>query len=365
MAASGAELQLSGISKSYDGTRTVLDHIDLVAGPGELVSLLGPSGCGKSTALRIVSGLIEPTSGRILVAGRDVTALPPYARNMGVVFQSYALFPHLSVAENVAFGLEMRGIARREVGTRVSEALALVRLEGLQDRKPRQLSGGQQQRVALARALVVRPDVLLLDEPLSNLDAKLREDMRNEIRELQLRAGITTIFVTHDQAEALAMSDRVAMMHAGRIIQCGTPVEIYEHPATEAVAEFIGRVNRMRGRVEQTNDSHSLIALEGAEPVWVPGIMQPGGTATVMVRPHRTRLVLPDAAPDDTCNRVAATLTKMVYTGDQVQVIASAGPLTFLSEGPSHLPAWQVLQPGQPVMVEWSIGDGLGFPATA
>ena len=341
----------------------VLDHIDLAVGNGEFVSLLGPSGCGKSTALRIVSGLIEPSAGRVLVAGRDVTPLPPHARNMGVVFQSYALFPHLSVSDNIAFGLEMRGIARREVAARTAEALALVRLDELGARKPRQLSGGQQQRVALARALVIRPDVLLLDEPLSNLDAKLREDMRNEIRDMQLRAGITTIFVTHDQAEALAMSDRVAMMHAGRIVQCGTPMEIYEQPATESVAEFIGRVNRMRGRVEEIRDGHSLVAVDDAGPVWVPGELARGETATVMVRPHRTRLVLVDAPDDGAANRLAATITKAVYTGDQVQVVAAVGPHVFLSEGPSHLPSWQALRPGAPVLVEWSIADGLGFPA--
>jgi putative spermidine/putrescine transport system ATP-binding protein len=271
----------------------------------------------------------------------------------------------MSVAANLAFGLQLRGVKRREADARVEEALAVVRLEALGGRMPKQLSGGQQQRVALARALVIRPDVLLLDEPLSNLDAKLREDMRIEIRDMQLRLGITTVFVTHDQAEALAMSDRVAMMHAGRIVQCGTPMQIYEHPATEAVAEFIGRVNQMRGRVTQSTADRSLVEVDGVGSIWVPGCLPQGRGATVMVRPHRTRVVAADAAPDAASNRLPAKVDKAVYTGDQVQVVAHAGPVVFLSEGPSHLPDWQSLTQGTPVLVEWSIADTMGFPAAA
>ena len=221
--------------------------LDLAVPKGELVALLGPSGCGKTTTLRMLAGLITPSDGQIVVGGREITELPAHARDMGLVFQSYALFPHMSVAQNVAFGLEMRNVPRAEITERVRAALAMVRLEALADRRPRQLSGGQQQRVALARALVIRPSILLLDEPLSNLDAKLRDEMRTEIRDIQQRLGITAVFVTHDQVEALSMCDKVVVMNGGWLEQIGTPVEIYEQPASAFVASFVGRTNRIPG----------------------------------------------------------------------------------------------------------------------
>ncbi|HEX3403312.1 MAG TPA: ABC transporter ATP-binding protein [Acetobacteraceae bacterium] len=237
-----AALQLCALTKRF-GAMTAVDAIDLSVAPGEFVTLLGPSGCGKTTTLNMIAGFIAPDAGGIRLQGRAVEALPPFRRDLGLVFQDYALFPHMTVAENVGFGLRMRRVPRGEMTQRVAEALELVQLSGLGERRPLQLSGGQRQRVALARALVIRPAMLLLDEPLSNLDLKLREEMRVEISALQRRLGIATVFVTHDQGEALTMSDRVAVMRQGHIEQIGTPGDIYERPATRFVAGFIGAAN--------------------------------------------------------------------------------------------------------------------------
>jgi ABC-type Fe3+/spermidine/putrescine transport system ATPase subunit len=240
--ASVSELRLAGLEKRYGATVAVAG-IDLEVREGEFMTLLGPSGCGKTTTLGLIAGFFPPTAGEIYLAGKPVAGFPPFKRDIGVVFQDYALFPHMTAGENVGFGLRMRNAEPPEIEQRVRQALALVQLGGLAERRPLELSGGQRQRVALARALVIRPAVLLLDEPLSNLDLKLREEMRVEIAGLQRRLGITTVFVTHDQGEALVMSDRIAVMNAGRIEQVGTPVEIYERPASRFVAEFIGRMN--------------------------------------------------------------------------------------------------------------------------
>ena len=241
-----ARLVIEHLSKRYGETSVVKD-LSLDIPQGEFLVLLGPSGCGKTTTLRMVAGFIEPSGGSITLDGRDVTTLPPWKRNTGLVFQSYALFPHLTVDENVAFGLEMRKVPAQEMRERVGEALRLVRLDGFGDRLPRQLSGGQQQRVALARALAFRPDVLLLDEPLSNLDAKLREEVRVEIRELQQKLGITTVMVTHDQDEALSMADRLVVMAHGEVQQVGSQRDLYERPAGRFVASFVGRSNFLEG----------------------------------------------------------------------------------------------------------------------
>jgi len=241
-----ARLVIEHLSKRYGETSVVKD-LSLDIPQGEFLVLLGPSGCGKTTTLRMVAGFIEPSGGSITLDGRDVTTLPPWKRNTGLVFQSYALFPHLTVDENVAFGLEMRKVPAQEMRERVCEALRLVRLDGFGDRLPRQLSGGQQQRVALARALAFRPDVLLLDEPLSNLDAKLREEVRVEIRELQQKLGITTVMVTHDQDEALSMADRLVVMAHGEVQQVGSQRDLYERPAGRFVASFVGRSNFLEG----------------------------------------------------------------------------------------------------------------------
>ncbi len=235
-------LILDRLTKAY-GEHLAVDAMSLAVARGEFVSLLGPSGCGKTTTLQMIAGFVEPTAGAVTMNGRDLLAIPAAKRGLGIVFQNYALFPHMTVAENVAFGLEMRAIARPERAQRVAEVLALVGLAGLAERHPAQLSGGQQQRVALARALVIRPDLLLLDEPLSNLDAKLREEMQVELRQIQRAVGITTVMVTHDQAEAMALSDRVVVMQAGRIEQDAEPLAAYEHPATGFVCDFLGKAN--------------------------------------------------------------------------------------------------------------------------
>jgi len=244
-----ARLQLTGLTKTYGDFHAVAG-VDLDIRQGELVVLLGPSGCGKTTTLRMIAGFIAPTAGEIRLGGNDITRQPPWRRNTGLVFQSYALFPHLSVADNVAFGLRMRKLPQPKIATKLTEVLRLVRLEGLANRLPRELSGGQQQRVALARALVIEPDILLLDEPLSNLDAKLRHEVRVEIRELQKELGLTTVMVTHDQEEALTMADRLVVMSNGQVQQVGSQRDLYENPANTFVAGFVGRTNFLHGRME-------------------------------------------------------------------------------------------------------------------
>ena len=242
------DLELKNLTKAY-ATTLAADNISLAVGAGELVAFLGPSGCGKTTTLRMVAGFIRPTSGEILVQGKDITNLKPNHRDMGMVFQSYALFPHMTVERNVAFGLRARSAPQIEIAPRVAAVLELVGLTGFGDRYPKQLSGGQQQRVALARVLALKPKLLLFDEPLSNLDAKLRLQMRHEIRQLQKEVGITSLFVTHDQEEAMTIADRIAVMNNGKIDQVGTPAEIYDNPRTRFVADFIGTSNLLDGRV--------------------------------------------------------------------------------------------------------------------
>jgi putative spermidine/putrescine transport system ATP-binding protein len=238
-----AAIKLQDVTKTFDGKVVAVDGVTLDIRAGEFFSLLGPSGCGKTTSLRMIAGFEMPDSGRVHVGGQDITDLPVHRRDMGMVFQSYALFPHRTVAQNVAFGLRMREVPKPEIGRRVAAALAQVALTGLEDRKPGQLSGGQQQRVALARALVIEPRVLLCDEPLGALDRKLRQQMQFELKELQRRLGVTLVFVTHDQEEALAMSDRIAVMSRGKVEQVGSPTDIYERPRTRFVADFIGEIN--------------------------------------------------------------------------------------------------------------------------
>jgi putative spermidine/putrescine transport system ATP-binding protein len=286
-----AHLLLERLTRRFGSNPPAVDELSLALPKGALLALLGPSGCGKTTTLRLIAGLERADGGRVLVGDRDVTPLPPEARNMGVVFQSYALFPHMTAAGNVGFGLETRGLPRAERQARVAEALAMVGLANLADRKPRALSGGQQQRVALARALAIRPELLLLDEPLSALDAQLRDGVREEIRALQQRLGTTTVFVTHDQAEALAMADLVAVMDRGKLEQLGTPEDLFERPATPFVASFVGRSSRLTATVEQPGQLRiGAHALEVAEaPVL--------GAAQVFIRPHRVLLGAEGALP--------------------------------------------------------------------
>ncbi|MGW2351898.1 ABC transporter ATP-binding protein [Actinacidiphila glaucinigra] len=296
-ASSGATVEFRTLRRSF-GATTALDGLDLTVRPGELVALLGPSGCGKTTALRMLAGFEHPDSGQVLVDGEDVTRIPAHRRDAGMVFQSYSLFPHLSAADNVAFGLRMRKVGAAERRTRAAELLDLVGLPDHGDRYPHQLSGGQQQRVALARALALRPRVLLLDEPLSALDAKVRTTLREEIRRLQRELGITTLFVTHDQEEALSMADRVAVMNAGRMEQCAAPAELYDRPATAFVAEFVGTNSRLPGRL---TDGGLVEVLGRRLPA--QGDVPAGTEVDVLVRPEAVSV---DADPTGDA-RVVAT----------------------------------------------------------
>jgi ABC-type Fe3+/spermidine/putrescine transport system ATPase subunit len=284
------DLQLVGLGKAYGATRAVQDvHLSLAK--GEMVALLGPSGCGKTTTLRMVAGFVAPTEGRILLDGADITDAPANRRDAGMVFQSYALFPHMSVARNVAFGLRCRRLPEAEVTARTAQALELVGLAALAGRYPRQLSGGQQQRVALARVLVLRPKLLLFDEPLSNLDAKLRVQMRQEIRRLQQSVGITALFVTHDQDEASTIADRIAVMNQGRIEQVGTPAGIYNEPASRFVADFIGTANLIDGVVQAAAAGQLVLRADAGGTFPAHGAARVGARGAITVRPEKIDLV--------------------------------------------------------------------------
>jgi len=277
-------LTLEALTKVYGDVAAVCD-VDLSVGKGEFISLLGPSGCGKTTTLQMIAGLVEPSRGRITLDGRDITSVKPNRRGLGIVFQSYALFPHMTVADNVGFGLEMRKVARAERDARVTRTLAMVHLSAMADRYPRQLSGGQRQRVAVARALAIDPPVLLLDEPLSNLDAKLREEMQFELRGIQRRVGTTTIMVTHDQSEALSMSDRVVVMEHGRVKQVDAPYRLYERPATPFISSFVGKMNRLAGSWRRDGVVIAGIVL----PCEDSGLAE-GDRAVLSIRPEKIRL---------------------------------------------------------------------------
>ena len=344
-------LSLRALTKQYGGA-TVVSDLSVEVPKGELVAFLGPSGCGKTTSLRMIAGLVPATSGRIVVDGRDVTEVPPYKRDMGLVFQSYALFPHLSVAANVAFGLKMRKIGRAEVAERVRDAIAMVRMQGREDRRPAQLSGGQQQRVALARALVIRPQILLLDEPLSNLDAQLRDEMRQEIREIQQRLGITAIFVTHDQGEALTMCDKVVVLNAGRLEQVGSPRDLYERPATPFVAGFVGRTNRLSALAER-----GALALDGLH--LCPHDSAPG-PVTLLIRPHRVRLAPGSQAADPAWTTVPGRVIRTIYAGDLLQTVVAVGPQSLMVERPTAADD-RPLPPGAAVTLSWRRCDMLVF----
>jgi spermidine/putrescine ABC transporter ATP-binding subunit len=313
-----AVVELRGCTRAFGAVRAV-DALDLAIYEGEFLSLLGPSGCGKTTTLNLVAGFVEPTAGQILIDGDDVTGRPAHTRGLGVVFQSYALFPHLSVFENVAFGLRERRVPEAEIRRRVAETLTLVRLDPGGRQRPAQLSGGMQQRVALARAVVYRPRVLLLDEPLAALDKKLREQMRGELREIQRTVGITTIFVTHDQSEALGLSDRIAVMNQGRIEQLAPPRELYERPATRFVADFIGASSVLRGRAV----AGDRIELGAGLTVRVDsGPLLVGAPVELAIRPERIG-VGPrgeDGARD--ANVVPGTVVGLTYLGAQLEVSA-------------------------------------------
>ena len=310
-----AFLALRGLTKHF-GDAIAVDGLSLEVQKGEFVSLLGPSGCGKTTTLQMIAGFVEPSGGAVELAGRDLTTVKPAARGLGIVFQSYALFPHMTAAQNIAFGLEMRGVAKAEQVKRVADALTLVGLSGFAERYPRRMSGGQQQRVALARALVIKPDVLLLDEPLSNLDAKLREEMQVELRQIQRIVGTTTILVTHDQSEAMALSDRIVVLNRGRVEQIAPPIDIYQRPASTFVANFLGRINAMPAKLA------SGIATIGAARFPMPGTAD--GSFSATIRPERISFA--EAG-------LPGTVKARVFQGHHwlVQVATDAGAVTVIA----------------------------------
>jgi ABC-type Fe3+/spermidine/putrescine transport system ATPase subunit len=329
-------VELCDVTKRY-GSLVANDHLTLRVRRGELLTLLGPSGCGKTTALRCITGHQRPDEGRVLIDGQDVTDVPTYKRDLGMVFQNFALFPHMTVFDNVAFPLMIRDVPkeqRREMGM---AALRLIRMEGLEARFPRQLSGGQQQRVGLARALVYQPKVLLLDEPLSNLDAKLREEMRFEIKELVTQLQITAVYVTHDQAEALALSDRVAIMNAGRLQQMGSPEEIYEHPRTLFVAGFIGLSNFITGQVAAQAGDRVRIVADSVELVTQgEGSLQPGQQVTMFIRPNQIEF----AGQRTGENVLEAQVGKMTYLGEMTDyrlVLPNGWDLRLQAQGRQDL----------------------------
>src|SRR3984957_749169 len=286
------------VSKRF-GTVVALHDISLAIKRGEVMTLLGPSGCGKTTVLNLIAGFFSPDGGDIRIGGERVNDVPPYEREAGMMFQNYALFPHMTVAANIAYGLKARHVAATEIARRVADVLTLVRLSGYENRKPRELSGGQQQRVALARALVINPKVLLLDEPFSALDKNLRASMQVELREIQRKLGVTTVFVTHDQSEALSLSDRIAVMSEGRICQLGTPLEVYRRPADRFVASFVGDTNRLRGELVSVAPAEAVIALGGVH-ISVPSEFlssaAPSEPVDLFVRPERLRIGAPGEA---------------------------------------------------------------------
>jgi iron(III) transport system ATP-binding protein len=335
-----SKLELIGLTKRY-GDRVVVDDLDLEIAEGEFVTLLGPSGCGKTTTLRAVAGLVEIDSGEIRFDGRRMNDVPPHKRSTALVFQSYALFPHMNVRENIGFGLRMRHVGKDEMRDRVDEAMAMVGLDAYADRRPGQLSGGQQQRVALARAVVTRPDILLFDEPLSNLDAKLRERLRDEIRDLQRRLGITSLYVTHDQAEALTISDRIAVMADGRIEQLGDPTTIYSQPVTRFTAEFVGQANIFDATLRARSDHGSVEVDTPLGRLLIDGPIEAQGPAVLISwRPEDVVPFLPGMA-----NRLAAVVKARTFMGNLTHLTLEVGGTTVRAERPGT--------------AEWQVGDSV------
>lgn len=364
-------VELVQVTKAF-GDYTAVDQVSLQIKDGEFFSLLGPSGCGKTTTLRMIAGFESPTQGEILLHGQPVADLPAFKRPVNTVFQNYALFPHMTVAGNVAFGLEMLHTPRTEINQRVAEALALVRMSEFANRRPHQLSGGQQQRVALARALVNRPEVLLLDEPLGALDLKLRKQMQLELKQMQSEIGITFIYVTHDQEEALTMSDRIAVMSKGKVLQCAAPRELYERPLSRYVADFIGETNFLDGTLISSN-GHAEVLIDGiVKVIAAPSSVEQGAVVTVAIRPEKLNLFslrdeegsLLDADSkarqlevEEGCVSIQGTVRESIYIGtdtryvvqltDKTQVVARMQ--NFGTRFDHYLPK------GEPVLVYWSV----------
>ena len=350
-------LRLSGLTGRY-GRYVAVRGIDLEVAAGEFLTLLGPSGSGKTTTLRLVAGLLQPASGTIELAGRDVTMIPPHRRDIGVVFQNYALFPHLTAGQNVAFPLEMRRVPRTDARALVERALAMVRLSGYEHRYPRQLSGGQQQRVALARALVFEPRLLLMDEPLGALDKKLRDQLQLEIKRIHQELGVTVLYVTHDQEEALVMSDRIAIFNDGKIAQIGSPQDIYRRPSSLFVADFIGEANVLTGFIHSHGGDVWLNTSSGS--FRVPNLTPPAGPAPALViRPERLQVVSPAEHDIDQQTNAALGIVKAVtYLGALVKYSITVGSVTLSArvEAPDDATGWR---PGDKVLVKWRRDDSV------
>jgi putative spermidine/putrescine transport system ATP-binding protein len=352
-------LDADRITKRYGATHA-LDEVSIRIGRGKFVTLLGPSGSGKTTLLMVIAGFVQPDSGRLLLDGRPIEHLPPEKREFGMVFQGYALFPHLTVAENIAFPLRVRRTPRAEIARRVAEALDLVQLGPLASRMPKQLSGGQQQRVALARALVFRPSLLLLDEPLSALDKNLRVSMQEELKALHARLGLTFVYVTHDQQEALSLSDEVAILHKGRLVQIGSPTALYERPATRFVAGFLGRSNFWQGAVEPSDAAGFTYRV--AQHRFVQAGPSPGATATIALRPEKLVQVHPGqagaAAP---VNQIEGQVATCLYLGESWLVhlnVPGLGPIQAL------LPTWRGAEPKQGATIRLGWDPDASVPVT-
>jgi spermidine/putrescine transport system ATP-binding protein len=355
--ANDIEVRLVDVVKRF-GDVAAVDHIDLEVRDGEFFSLLGPSGCGKTTTLRMIGGFEEPTSGLIELHGVDVTWLPPYRRNVNTVFQNYALFPHLTIYENVAFGLRRKKVKDAEIKSRVHEMLALVELAGFEKRKPTQVSGGQAQRIALARALINRPSVLLLDEPLGALDLKLRKQMQLELKRIQQEVGITFIYVTHDQEEAMTMSDRIAVMNRGHYEQLADPETLYERPATRFVAGFLGISNLLRGTVVEKAGAYAAVRLEDDVVVRVPVAAANGAVRIeVGVRPEKLRMYGAGGGAPEGMNVLAGTVRDASYLGVSTQYVVetrSGGRLTVYEQNVERTIHGSLYRPGEDVQVAWS-----------
>ncbi len=349
------DVRLERVTKRF-GDVAAVDDLSLDIEEGEFFSMLGPSGCGKTTTLRMIGGFEDPTYGTVFLGGRDVTDLPAYKRDVNTVFQSYALFPHLNVRENVAFGLRRKRVDSSEIGTRVSDVMKLVDLEGFEDRRPPQMSGGQQQRVALARALVNHPKVLLLDEPLGALDLKLRKQMQLELKRIQQEVGITFIYVTHDQEEAMTMSNRLAVMRQGKIEQLGPPEEVYENPSTEFVAAFLGASNLLEGEIKDHSNGEATVLLSAGTSVMVPQDRIPPDAATrvkVGVRPEKITISHEGSPVPEGMNSITGVLRMSTYIGVSHQYKVEGPGGTMLTVYIQNLGAEEAPRPGERVVLSW------------
>lgn len=346
------------INKSYGEVHAVRD-LTLDVAEGEFFSLLGPSGSGKTTTLRLIAGFETASSGHLAINGKDVTLTPPHKRDIGMVFQNYALFPHKTVAENVAFGLRMRGLNRAEINERVNDALTLVELSDYGSRRPSQLSGGQQQRVALARAVVIRPQLLLADEPLGALDRKLRQNMQFELREFQRTVGITMVYVTHDQEEALTMSDRIGVMHDGRLVQVGTPREIYDQPQSRFVADFIGTSNFLEGEIAERDNDVVTVAIGGDTLIRATSVVEETNSSsnvTVAIRPEKIRILHNE---EQAVNRITGQITGQTFLGESIlsKVRTRSGDELFVRHDDATSRAGYGV--GAEIIIGWDESDGV------